>query len=74
MIYSTEAFKSDGFTPARFETDNVLKLNGKKIPYHTVSEDNVFYDKDGKPIASIFSYSYIAIVYPAHHELAQYLE
>ena len=59
MIYSTEAFKSDGFTPARFETDNVLKLNGKKIPYHTVSEDNVFYDKDGKPIASIFSYSYI---------------
>ena len=28
------------------------------VPYHTVSEDNVFYTTDGKPIASIFSYSY----------------
>lgn len=59
MIYSTEAFKADSFTPARFETDNVIRLKGKEIPYHTVSEDNVFYDKEGKPIASIFSYSYL---------------
>ena len=59
MIYSTETFKADDFKPARFESDGVIKLGGKKIPYHTVSEDNVFYNKDGNPIASIFSYSYI---------------
>ena len=57
-MYRTESFKADEFKPARFETDNKITLNGKEIPYHTVSEDNVFYNKDGKPIASIFSYSY----------------
>ena len=58
MIYSTETFKEDKFTPARFESDGSVKIGGKKIPYHTVSEDNVFYNKKGEPIASIFSYSY----------------
>ena len=58
MIYNTETFKSEKFTPARFESKGNITLNGKKIPYHTVSEDNVFYNAKGEPIASIFSYSY----------------
>ncbi len=49
--------KTDVFTPSRF-TGESITLRGVKIPYHTVSEDNVFYDDEGKPIASIFSYSY----------------
>ena len=58
QTYKTERQQADGFTPARFETDHVLALNGKEIAYHTVAEDNVFYDDDGKAVASIFSYSY----------------
>ena len=57
-MYTTEKITADTFEPARFEADGELELNGKVIPYHTVSEDNVFCRKDGKPIASIFSYSY----------------
>jgi len=57
-MYKTENFNSTSFTPAKFESDNVINLRGQEIPYHTVSEDNVFYSSDGKPIASIFSYSY----------------
>lgn len=50
--------KTDVFTPSRFTGEGTITLRGVKIPYHTVSEDNVFYDDDGKPIATIFSYSY----------------
>ncbi|MBR2825635.1 MAG: hypothetical protein IKE51_05170 [Solobacterium sp.] len=57
-MYRTENFKPDNFVPARFESKGSISLKGKKIPYHTVSEDNVFYNNEGKPIASIFSYSY----------------
>lgn len=57
-MYTTENFAAANFTPRRFEADNTIQLNGQTIPYHTVAEDNVFYDKSGKPIASIFSYSY----------------
>ncbi len=57
-MYRTETIKADEFKPARFEAEGKITLRGKEIPYHTVSEDNVFYNKDGKPIASIFSYSY----------------
>lgn len=46
------------FTPSRFTGEGSVTLRGAKIPFHTVSEDNVFYDDGGKPIASIFSYSY----------------
>lgn len=53
MIMRTEPFQ-----PAKFEADGEITLRGKVIPYHTVSEDNVFYNDDGKPIATIFSYSY----------------
>ena len=58
MLYNTECIKPEDFKPQRFESDHEITLRGKKIPYHTVSEDNVFYSKDGKPEASIFSYSY----------------
>lgn len=57
-MYRTETMKADEFKPARFTSEGRITLRGKEIPYHTVSEDNVFYNKDGKPIASIFSYSY----------------
>ncbi len=57
-MYKTENFTPADFRPKRFESDHTLNLNGQEIPYHTVSEDNVFYDNAGKPIASIFSYSY----------------
>ena len=58
-MYKTECFKADQFKPARFESEGSIKLAGKTIPYRTVSEDTVFYTSDGKPIATIFSYSYI---------------
>ncbi|MBQ9046624.1 MAG: hypothetical protein IJ120_01880 [Solobacterium sp.] len=57
-MYRTECFKPDDFKPACFESDHTITLNGVEIPYHTVSEDNVFYNDAGKAIASIFSYSY----------------
>ena len=57
-MYRIETIKADNFTPSRFEADGKITLRGQEIPYHTVSEDNVFYNKDGKPVASIFSYSY----------------
>ena len=58
MLYQTESMKQDDFKPARFTSEGSIELNGKKIPYKTVSEDNVFYDSEGKAVASIFSYSY----------------
>ena len=50
--------KTDVFVPSRFEGKGRITLRGVEVPFHTVSEDNVFYDDEGKPIASIFSYSY----------------
>jgi carboxypeptidase C (cathepsin A) len=57
-MYRTECFKPDTFVPTRFESDHEITLHGKTVPYHTVCEDNVFYNKDGRPIASMYSYSY----------------
>ena len=57
-MYKTEKFTPADFKPQRFESDGTITLRGETIPYHTVSEDNVFYNNEGKPIASIFSYSY----------------
>ena len=57
-MYTTQSFKADEFKPARFESTGTITLHGEEIKYHTVSEDNVFYGKDGKPVASVFSYSY----------------
>lgn len=55
-IYKTENLEH--FQPARFTSEGAVTIDGRSIPYHTVCEDNVFYNNDGKPIASIFSYSY----------------
>lgn len=57
-MYKTESFKQDSFVPTKFEEDREIILHGEKVRYHTICEDNVFYNKDGKPIASIYSYSY----------------
>lgn len=57
-MYSTEKCDPSAFVPARFEADGEIELQGQRIPYHAISEDNVFYDRAGKPLASIFSYSY----------------
>ena len=54
-MYTTEKLDPVSFTPAKFESDGEITLRGNRIPYHTVSEDNVFYDHSGKAIASIFS-------------------
>ena len=51
-------YKSDAFSPSIFEGKGEIVLRGEKISYHTVSEDNVLYDEENKPIASIFSFSY----------------
>ena len=51
-------FKTDVFSPSVFYGKGEIVLSGEKISYHTISEDNVFYDDEGKAIASIFSFSY----------------
>lgn len=58
-MYTTANLNPDKFVPSYFEKEHTLKLNGQTIHYKTVAEDNVFYDKNGKPLASIYSYSYI---------------
>ena len=50
--------RTEPFVPAKFISEGTVKLRGIQIPYKTVCEDNVFYDDEGKAIASIFSYSY----------------
>lgn len=50
--------RTDVFTPSRFMGVGRIELGGEEISYNTVSEDNIFYDDEGKAIASIFSYSY----------------
>lgn len=48
----------DHFEPVEFRSSGSIEIGGRKIKYDTVSEDNVFYDEAGLPIASIFSFSY----------------
>lgn len=56
-MYNTENFDQKTFEPKCFTSNGRVTLKGVEIKYHTVCEDNVFYD-NGNPIASIFSYSY----------------
>ncbi len=46
------------FSPSRFEAHGSAVINGEAVGFHSISEDNLFYDGSGKPIASIFSFSY----------------
>jgi len=48
----------ENWEKTRFESDHILHLKGQEIPYHTVCEDNFFYNDDGKAVATIYSYSY----------------
>ena len=57
-MYYTENFNSDSFKPTHFESKGNINIDGSEITYTTVSEDTLFYDENGKPIASIYSYSY----------------
>ena len=50
--------RTDVFTPSRFTSEGKITVNGKEVAYHTVCEDNMFYDEEGKAIASMFTYSY----------------
>ena len=48
----------ENWQKTKFESDHILHLNGKEIPYHSVCEDNFFYDEEGKAVATIYSYAY----------------
>ena len=52
-LYKTENLSD--FKPARFTSEGTVTLRSGTIPYRTVCEDNVFYNKEGKAIASIIS-------------------
>ena len=41
-----------------FTTEGTALIHGESIPYRTICEDVVFEDPSGKPLASIFIYSY----------------
>lgn len=51
-------YNTNSFTPVQFKSGGSLSLSGQTVNYKTVCEDNLFYDETGKPIASLFSYSY----------------
>lgn len=51
-------YKTETFSPLNFTAGGTISLNNNVVSYHTVCEDNVFYNEEGKAIASIFSYSY----------------
>lgn len=48
----------ENWEKTKYESDHVLHLNGQEIPYHSVCEDNFFYDEEGKAVATIYSYAY----------------
>ena len=48
----------ENWQKTKFESDHILHLNGNEIPYHSVCEDNFFYDEEGKAVATIYSYAY----------------
>ncbi len=58
-MYKTQSFSAQEFKPSRFESAHSMVIRGEKVSYRTVSEDNVFYDAEGKPIASLYSYTYL---------------
>lgn len=51
-------YNTESFSPVCFHGGGSLQLRGQEVTYETVCEDNVFYDETGKPLATIFSYSY----------------
>lgn len=51
-------YNTESFSPVCFHGGGCLSLHEQEVIYETVCEDNVFYDETGKPLATIFSYSY----------------
>lgn len=51
-------YNTESFSPVCFRAEGSLLLHGQDVTYKTICEDNVFYDETGKPLATIFSYSY----------------
>ena len=49
-MYTTERY-NDEWKPAHFESNGMIQLNGEEGKYHTVCEDTVLYDKEGKKVA-----------------------
>lgn len=50
--------QNQNFEPSIFESKGHISLKGRDIPYRIISRDNVFYDNCGKPLGSVFTYSY----------------
>jgi carboxypeptidase C (cathepsin A) len=46
------------FKESRFAAEGSLVLRGETVKYRVVSEDNLFCEDAGKPLGSMFSYSY----------------
>ena len=46
------------FSAETFESTGEVTINGKKIPYTTIAQDNVMYDEQGTALGSMFTYSY----------------
>lgn len=38
----------ENWEKTHYESDHILTLGNHSIPYHTVCEDNFFYDEEGK--------------------------
>ena len=47
------------FPPKSFVTDHSMTLDGKAIPYQTIAGETYLKDKDGNPVASIWSTAYL---------------
>ena len=51
--------QTEVFSPGEFTAEgSVLLANGQNISYRSICQDHLFYDDAGKPIGSMFSYSY----------------
>ena len=50
---------TDNFAPEKFETKGIVQIGGKEVPYQIISEDNLVSDKEGHPVGSIFTFTYL---------------
>lgn len=48
----------ENFTESSFIAEGHVVIGGKTIPYTVISEDNVIHGDQGKPVGSLFTYSY----------------
>ncbi|MDL2328074.1 hypothetical protein LJC64_05460 [Ruminococcaceae bacterium OttesenSCG-928-A11] len=51
--------QTEVFTPGSYEAaGSVILGGGQVVPYRSICQDHLFYNDDGKPIGSMFTYSY----------------